>query len=77
MAWQGFLLAFCAAISHSCIDLLRKVASKRFSTAQCVCVVALLEGSLSFAFVLGQVRASAPSLPDLEPARVHTAVNMP
>lgn len=57
MAWQGFLLAFCAAITHSCIDLLRKVASKRFSTAQCVCVVALLEGSLSFAFVLGQVRA--------------------
>lgn len=55
MAWQGFLLAFAAAFSHSCIDSLRKIASKRFDTTQCVCLVALLEGSLSFAFVAGQV----------------------
>jgi hypothetical protein len=55
MVWQGFVLAFCAAITHSCIDLLRKVASTRFNTAQCVCIVGLLEGSVSFAFVLGQV----------------------
>jgi hypothetical protein len=61
MAWQGFLLAFCAAISHSCIDLLRKVASKRFNTTQCVCLVALLEGSLALAFVGGQV-SPAPRL---------------
>jgi uncharacterized membrane protein len=55
MAWQGFLLAFMAAVSHSCIDSLRKIASRRFDTTQCVCLVALLEGSLSFAFVAGQV----------------------
>ena len=58
-AWQGFVLAFTAAFSHSCIDSLRKVASKRFDTTQCVCLVALLEGSLSFAFVAGQVSSSS------------------
>lgn len=56
MVWQGFALAFCAAISHSCIDLFRKIASKRINTTQCVCLVAMLEGSLPFAFVFGQVR---------------------
>jgi hypothetical protein len=58
MAWLGFLLAFCAAASHSSIDLFRKIASKRFTTTQCVCLVAMLEGSLPFAFVLGQARSS-------------------
>ena len=56
MVWQGFALAFGAALSHSSIDLLRKVASKRFTATQCVCLVAMLEGSLPFAFVFGQVR---------------------
>jgi hypothetical protein len=56
MVWQGFVLAFSAAVSHSLIDLLRKVASKKFTATQCVCLVAMLEGSLPFAFVLGQVR---------------------
>jgi hypothetical protein len=65
MVWQGFVLAFCAAATHSCIDLLRKVASKRFTTTQCVCLVAMLEGSLPFAFVLGQVRVHKAQLQPL------------
>lgn len=59
MVWQGFLLAFCAAVSHTCIDLFRKIASKRINTTQCVCLVAMLEGSLPFAFVLGQARSAS------------------
>jgi len=55
-AHYGFLLAFSAAISHSCIDTLRK-AGTRLCGTQLVCLVAILEGSASMAFVLGQVRA--------------------
>lgn len=57
MTWQGFVLAFGAAISQSTIDSLRKIASQRFTTTQCVAIVALMEGSLSFAFISGQVCA--------------------
>jgi hypothetical protein len=55
MVWQGFALAFAAAVSHSCIDSLRKIASNRFNTTQCVALVAMLEGSLAVSFVAGQV----------------------
>lgn len=54
MAWQGFALAFCAAFTHSLIDLLRKIASSRINTTQLVCLVSMLEGTLAFSFVAGQ-----------------------
>lgn len=54
----GFVLAFSAAMTHSSIDLFRKIASKRIPTVQLVCLVAVLEGTCAFAFVSGQVRSS-------------------
>eukprot|EP00892_Ulva_mutabilis_P003020 jgi/Ulvmu1/12719/UM095_0023.1 len=66
MTWQGFVLAFSAAVSQSSIDSLRKIASQRFTTAQCVAIVALMEGSLSFAFISGQGTFDQGDAPLLE-----------
>jgi uncharacterized membrane protein/preprotein translocase subunit Sec61beta len=46
MRWEGFAYAAAAAIGHSCIDASRKLASQKFTSAELVGLVGLLDATL-------------------------------
>ncbi|CAK9861075.1 unnamed protein product [Sphagnum jensenii] len=46
MRWEGFAYAAAAAIGHSCIDASRKLASQKFTSAELVGLVGLLDATV-------------------------------
>ncbi|CAK9194797.1 unnamed protein product [Sphagnum troendelagicum] len=53
MRWEGFAYAAAAAIAHSCIDASRKLASQRFTSAELVGLVGVLDAAFLSLLVYG------------------------
>eukprot|EP00897_Mesotaenium_endlicherianum_P005387 jgi/Mesen1/4877/ME000244S04047 len=68
--WEGFAYAAAAAVGHSCIDASRKIASQRFSSAELVGLVGLLDAIFLSTFIFGTGMVTSMDFMDYQLATI-------